>query len=77
MLAATMLFDNVIMLCGGLCYDCYRILRDDAGVMRKRLEDDDMFSFLGVNKVDESGDGITTRRKIRNADEVLSILSAI
>ena len=71
------LFDNVIMLCGGLCYDCYRILRDDAGMMRKRLEDDDMLAFLGVNSHDDVGDGIRTRRKIRNADEVLNLLSTI
>ena len=71
------LFDNVIMLCGGLCYDCYRILRDDAGMMRKRLEDDDMLASLGVNSHDDVGDGIRTRRKIRNADEVLNLLSTI
>jgi hypothetical protein len=46
-------------------------------MMRKRLEESDMFAFLGINNNDESGDGIRTRRKIRNADEVLSLLSTI
>ena len=45
--------------------------------MRKRLEDDDMLAFLGVNAHNENGDGIRTRRKIRNADEVLTLLSTI
>jgi len=46
-------------------------------MMRKRLEDDDMLAFLGVNSHDDVGDGIRARRKIRNADEVLTLLSTI
>lgn len=69
--------DNIIMLCGGSCYDCYRLLRDDAGMMRKKLEDNDMLEFLNVNHSDVVGDGIRERRRIRNASEVLNILSSI
>ena len=36
------LFDNVILMCGSMIYDCHRMLRDDAGVMRKALEASDM-----------------------------------
>ena len=70
------LFDNVILLCGGTCYDCYRILRDDAGVMRKQVQASDMLTLLGVNE-----NQIDTRlqrvRKIRNASEILNVLSTI
>jgi len=69
--------DNIIMLCGGSCYDCYRLLRDDAGMMRKKLEANDMLEFLNVNHSDVVGDGIRERRRIRNASEVLNILSSI
>lgn len=69
--------DNIIMLCGGSCYDCYRLLRDDAGMMRKKLEVNDMLEFLNVNHSDVVGDGIRERRRIRNASEVLNILSSI
>lgn len=71
------LTDNIIMLCGGTCYDCYRILRDDAGMAKKRMQDDDMLAFLGANVADTTGDGIRERKKIRNADEFLEILSTI
>ncbi len=69
--------DNIIMLCGGSCYDCYRILRDDAGVSRKRIESEDMLAFLNINHSDMEGDGIRERRRIRNANEILNILSTI
>jgi hypothetical protein len=32
------LMDNIILLCGGTIYDCYRLLRDDAGIVRKRCK---------------------------------------
>ena len=69
--------DNIIMLCGGSCFDCYRMLRDDAGMTRKSMESEDMLNFLNINNEDMVGDGITERRRIRNATEVLSILSTI
>jgi hypothetical protein len=71
------LTDNIIMLCGGTCYDCYRILRDDAGMSKKRMEDNDMLSFLGADMPNQIGDGIRTRKRIRNADEILEVLSMI
>ena len=71
------LTDNIIMLCGGTCYDCYRILRDDAGMAKKRMEDNDMLSFLGADMPNQIGDGIRTRKRIRNADEILEVLSTI
>ena len=70
------LFDNVILLCGGTIFDCYRMLRDDAGVARKRLQADDMLSMLGVGAEHEPDTRIQ-RRKIRNASEILNVLSTI
>jgi len=70
------LTDNIIMLCGSLVYDCHRMLRDDAGLMRKRLESSDMLSLLGVNvtTIDER----VERRKITiNNDWMLNILSSV
>lgn len=68
--------DNIIMLCGGSCYDCYRMLREDAGVSKKALKAQDMLAFLGTN--DDSIDvAQMKRKKIRNANELLNILSTI
>ena len=71
------LTDCLILVCGGAIYDCYRLLRDDAGIMRKSLEAEDMLSFLHVN-----GDGnkeVDTRierKKIKiNNDWMLQALS--
>lgn len=72
------LMDNIILLCGGMIYDCHRMLRDDAGIMRKTIQASDMLSLLHIN----GGEGeVDTRlhrvRKIRNASEILNVLSAI
>lgn len=71
------LMDNIILLCGGTIYDCYRLLRDDAGIMRKKIQSEDMLALLNIN----GGEMVDTRihrvRKIRNASEVLNILSTI
>ena len=69
------LVDNIILACGGFIYDCYRMLRDDAGIIRKKMQADDMLALLNIN----SGAEMTERRtrKIRNANEVLNILSNI
>lgn len=74
------LSDSIIQLCGGSIYDCHRMLKEDAGVMRRRIQSDDMLALLNIN-----GDGekdVDTRiqrrvRKIRNAGEILNILSTI
>lgn len=71
------LFDNVILMCGSMIYDCHRMLRDDAGVMRKALEASDMMSLLGVNGVDEIDDRIEKRKITINNDWMMEILSAI
>jgi hypothetical protein len=72
------LFDNVIMLCGGTYFDCYRMLSTDAGIMRKRIQADDMLNMLNLNSV---GDGEMetrlTRRKIHHSSRILNILSSI
>lgn len=72
------LMDNVILLCGGTIYDCYRMLRDDAGMARKKAEASDMLALLNINgekTVDTRVERVPTR--IRNASEILNILSTI
>jgi hypothetical protein len=71
------LFDNVILLCGGTIHDCYRILREDAGIIKKRMQSEDMLSLLNVNGEEEIDTRIQRPRKIRNATEILNILSEI
>ena len=71
------LFDNVILLCGGSIYDCYRMLRDDAGIMRKKMQSEDMLMLLNINGQDEVDTRIHRQHRIRNASEVLNILSSI
>lgn len=71
------LFDNCILMCGSMIYDCHRMLRDDAGLMRKTLEASDMLSFLGVNGQEEI-DTRLERPKIKiNNDWMLQTLSTI
>ena len=69
------LVDNIILACGGFIYDCYRMLRDDAGIIRKKMQADDMLALLNINSGVEMIEKRT--RKIRNANEVLNILSNI
>ena len=71
------LMDNVILLCGGTIYDCYKMLRDDAGVIRKKIQAEDMLAFLDINGDNQVDTRIHRVRKIRNASEVLNILSTI
>ena len=71
------LFDNVIQLCGATCYDCYRMLRDDAGIIRQQMQAEDMLAMLGVNGEREVDTRIQRVKKIRNASEILNILSTI
>lgn len=71
------LFDNVILLCGGTIYDCYRILRDDAGIMRKKMQAEDMLAILNVNGEETVDTRIQRPKRIRNASEILNLLSAI
>lgn len=71
------LMDNIILLCGGTIYDCYRMLRDDAGIMRKKAQASDMLALLNVNGQEEVDTRIHRVRKIRNASEILNLLSTI
>lgn len=72
------LFDNVIMLCGGACFDCYRILSTDAGVVRKQMQAEDMLTMLNVNTDNPQEEESRVRRmKIRHADSILNLLSTI
>ncbi len=72
------LFDNVIILCGGTFFDCYRILSTDAGAIRKQqMQANDMLAMLNVND-NVDGDVLpTTRKKIHQSDEILNLLSSI
>lgn len=72
------LFDNVILMCGSMIYDCHRMLRDDAGVMRKRLESSDMLSLLGVNNTEDELEDMIVKKKITiNNNWMLQTLSSI
>ena len=71
------LMDNIVLLCGGTIYDCYKMLRDDAGISRKRIQAEDMLAFLNVNGDNDVDTRIHRVRKIRNASEILNILSTI
>jgi hypothetical protein len=71
------LFDNVIMLCGGLYHTCYNMLRDDAGIMRRKVQSEDMLEMLNINGQNDVDTRIHRVRKIRNATEILNVLSTI
>jgi hypothetical protein len=72
------LFDNDILLCGGCIYDCYRMLRDDAGIIKRNIQENEMLSLLNINYgQDEMVDSIIKKPKIRNASDILKILSTI
>lgn len=69
------LFDNIIILCGGTYYDCYRILSSDAGFMRKKMQANDMLELLNDGNVEAEQPYI--KKKIKNSSEILNILSSI
>lgn len=74
------LTDNIILACGGMVYDCYRMLRDDSGMMRKRANAEDMLALLNVNADVDGNDPMSfarPKKKIRNASEILKVLSSI
>ena len=73
------LFDNVIMLCGGTFYDCYRMLSTDAGAIRKRMQSEDMLNMLNLNNrgEDEIDTRITKKKMIHHSSRILNILSSI
>ena len=67
----------MILLCGGTIYDCYRMLRDETGIIRKRMQAQDMLSFLNVNGEQEIDTRVQRVSRIRNANEILNVLSSI
>lgn len=69
------LFDNVIILCGGTYFDCYRMLRDDTGMRRKTIAQQDMLAIMNVNQ--PLDDTRIARPKICNSEKILNILSSI
>lgn len=71
------LFDNVILMCGSMIYDCHRMLRDDAGLSRKRAEASDMLALLNINGDEHVDSRLYRAPKIRNASEILNVLSTI
>lgn len=68
------LTDNVIMLCGALCYDCYRALAIDTGEARKKADMDSLLKAM-------SGQGDVEiepkRKKITNSRRILDIIGSI
>lgn len=71
------LTDNVILLCGGTIYDCHRMLREDAGVSRKRMQAEDMLSVLNIDGQNTQNVYEQERKRIKNATEILDIISNI
>lgn len=71
------LIDNIILLCGGTYFDCYRMLRDDAGVMRKTMQAQDMLYLLSMGDKDNVEMERARKARIRNRDEILNIISSI
>ena len=70
------LTDNIILLCGSMIYDCHRMLRDDAGLRKKAVEASDMLSLLNIDG-EQDVDTRIHKKKIRNANEILNVLSLI
>lgn len=72
------LLDNVILACGGMIYDCYRMLKEDAGIVRKQVQASDMLALLHVGDETQLVDTRIQRvKKIRNATDILAKLSNI
>lgn len=71
------LFDNVIMLCGATCYDCYRMMRDDVGFARARANADELLNAMGVNLDDNDNPFERKKIKIHQSDKILNIISSI
>lgn len=68
------LTDNIIMLCGALCYDCYRALAIETGEARKKA---DMDSLLKAMSGQEDIDTEPKRKKITNSRRILDIIGSI
>lgn len=68
------LTDNIIMLCGALCYDCYRALAINTGEAKKKMDMSNLLHELsGQSDLDEE----PKRKKIINSSRILNIISSI
>lgn len=68
------LTDNVIMLCGATCYDCYRMLRDDAGMVKRNISDDEM---LGMLNVDDEENATKQKMRIHHSTRIENIMNKL
>lgn len=66
------LTDNVIMLCGGLIYDCYRALAQTTGEEKKKISMDEVLQMVNTTAPFQKPKG-----KIVNSSKILDILSSI
>lgn len=72
------LTDNIIMLCGATCYDCYRILQESAGYLKNEHANDDIINYFGLNNVDENTPPFNRQKmRIHQSDKILNIISSI
>ena len=72
------LTDNIIMLCGATCYDCYKMLRDDTGMVKRRtLESEDMLQLLDVANNAQDVVPPHYKNRIRHRENILQKLSMI
>lgn len=71
------LMDNVILLCGGVFNTCYNLLRDYAGIMKKKMQAEDMLTLLRVNSEEEQDTRVRRKSISINNSWILSKLSTI
>ena len=57
-------------------FNAKQMLKEDAGIIRKQLQAEDMLAMLNVTN-ENYVDPRIHRKKIRNASEILNILSTI
>lgn len=69
------LTDNIIMLCGATCYDCYKMLRDDSGMIKRNMEETDMLQMLNVSSDEYEQE--RHKMKIHNSERILNIMNKI
>lgn len=70
------LTDNAIMLCGATCYDCYRMLADDSGFTKRKIEESELFQRLDISN--NIGDNpFVKKKRIHHCEKILNILSEI
>ena len=71
------LTDNIIMACGGLVYDTYKLLSEDSGISRKKIAAEEMLSLLHIGEEDIANTNIGKKHKISNMVGILDKLSSI